>query len=123
MSSRFDRAMALRWLFLGTGIFLLCGGGIVIGYNTMIRTFAAIFLPDDHTRRAVIAVATFFPFVAAALCLTTARGLQLGRSWARLTGIWASFLLIGLFSWLSLAGFWSLWALRNPLKMATPTAK
>jgi hypothetical protein len=97
---------------------LLCGGGAIIGFHNVVRQIGTVFLAaDDRQNRTLAAFALVFPLVASAFCLLTAWGIQTGKSWASMTGICASFLLIALFSWLSLAGFWCLWAITRTLKM------
>jgi hypothetical protein len=115
MAARYDRATILRWIFLSAGVFLLLGGSVLLGFHTFIHQAGLIFVADAAERRKLVAVASVLPWATSTLCLLTWRGIGLGRSWARWTGTWASFLLIGLFSPISLLGFGCLWALAKPL--------
>ena len=84
MSSRPDRATVLRWIFLVIGLFLLFGGGAILGFHTVVRQFAIVFLGDDGHQPIFAGFAVLFPLVASGFCLITARGIQTGRSWSRL---------------------------------------
>ena len=115
MAARYQRATILRWVFFSSGVFLLLGGSALLGFHTLVRQVGLIFVADAATRRTFVAVTNLLPWMASVLCLLTALGIARGRSWARWTGMWASFLLIALLSPISLLGFGCLWALAKPL--------
>lgn len=115
MAARYDRATILRWTFLSAGIFLLLGGSMLLGFHTFIRQVGLIFVADAATRRTFVATANLVPWAASTLCLLTWWGIGRRATWARGTGMWASLLLIGLFSPISLLGFGCLWALAKPM--------
>ena len=116
MPFRVNRVIALRWIFLVAGLFLLGGGGIILGLNTTARQFGEMLYPGDpRAQRGLLTAVTLIPFMISVLCLASAWGIPRSKSWARITGIWSSVGLILMFSPLSLAGFWCLWALAKPL--------
>jgi hypothetical protein len=117
MPSRLNRVIVLRWIFLIAGVFLLFGGGIILGFHTVARQLADVFDPGDSIgQRTLITSATLVSLAVSILCLASAWGIQQGKRWTRPTGILASCGLITMFSPLSLAGFWGLWALAKPLE-------
>jgi tetratricopeptide (TPR) repeat protein/Zn-dependent protease len=118
MPFRANRVIVLRWVFLVAGLFLLGGGGIILGLNTTAQQWAQVMYPGDHlAQRSLLMAVTLISFMVSVLCLASAWGIPRGKSWGRSAGVLASIGLIGMFSPLSLAGFWCLWALAKPLEL------
>jgi hypothetical protein len=117
MPSRFNRVIMLCWIFLIAGVFLLFGGGIILGFHTVARQLADVFYPGDSIgQRTLIASAILVSLAVSILCLASAWSIQQGKRCTRPIGILASCGLIMMFSPLSLAGFWGLWVLAKPLE-------
>ncbi len=112
MANVSDRRLITRWVFRGAGLVLLVGGTFVLRYLTNIDQQADVLFPDNPDLKTRFhAAANLLVLIAALLCLLTSRGLQLGRGWARWTGMLASSLLLPLFPLLSLVGVGGIWML------------
>jgi hypothetical protein len=109
-----DRRLIARWVFRGAGWVLLLAGPYLLRYLSNVDQQSFVLFPDrEDLQSRYHAALELVTFVSAIFCLLTARGLRLGRNWARWTGVTASMLLLPFFPVLTAAGIAGIWYLIN----------